>query len=194
MDYEKIGALIRRLRQERGLTQRELARDLSLSPKTVSKWERGGGCPDVSLLAELSAALHVDIPALLAGQLSENRLTGGSMKQSRFFVCPVCGNLSVCTGNAAVSCCGRPLEPLTPRKATPELALHVTESDGDWYIESSHPAEKDNYISFLALVTGDSLLVLRQYPEWELHARLHGRPHGKLVWYSTTRGFFYQLV
>ena len=42
MDYEKIGALIRRLRQERGLTQRELARDLSLSPKTVSKWERGG--------------------------------------------------------------------------------------------------------------------------------------------------------
>lgn len=116
------------------------------------------------------------------------------MKQSRFFVCPVCGNLSVCTGNAAVSCCGRPLEALTPRKASPELALHVTESDGDWYIESSHPAEKDNYISFLALVTGDSLLVLRQYPEWELHARLHGRPHGKLVWYSTTQGLFYQLV
>ena len=41
MDYPKIGALIRRLRQERKMTQRELAQTLGLSPKTVSKWERG---------------------------------------------------------------------------------------------------------------------------------------------------------
>lgn len=67
MDYQKIGALIRRLRQERGLTQRELAAALSLSPKTVSKWERGAGCPDVSLLEALSGALQVNIPALLSG-------------------------------------------------------------------------------------------------------------------------------
>ena len=51
MDYPKIGALIRRLRQERKMTQRELAQTLGLSPKTVSKWERGQGCPDVSLRA-----------------------------------------------------------------------------------------------------------------------------------------------
>ena len=43
-------------------------------------------------------------------------------------------------------------------------------------------------------MTGEKLLVLRQYPEWEIHARLPGRPHGKLVWYSTTQGLFYQLV
>lgn len=194
MDYQKIGALIRRLRQERGLTQRELAAALSLSPKTVSKWERGQGYPDVSLLESLSGALQVNIPALLSGDLAENQLTGGSMKQTRFFVCPVCGNLSFCTGGAAVSCCGRPLEPLTAKKAGPEEALRVTESDGDWYVESSHPVSKDNYISFVALVTGESLLVLRQYPEWDLHVRIPGRPHGKLVWYSTTRGLFYQLV
>ena len=192
MDYQKIGTLIRRLRQERHLTQRELATALSLSPKTVNKWERGAGCPDVSLLEALSGALQVNIPALLSGDLAENQLTGGSMKQTRFFVCPVCGNLSFCTGGAAVSCCGRPLEPLTPQKAAPEEALRVTESD--WYVESSHPASKDNYISFVALVTGETLLVLRQYPEWDLHVRIPGRPHGKLVWYSTTRGLFYQLV
>ena len=95
---------------------------------------------------------------------------------------------------ASVSCCGRPLEALEPNKAPPELALRVTDSDGDWYVESGHPARKDDYISFLALVKGDQLLVLRQYPEWEIHARIPGRPHGKLVWYSTTKGLFYQLV
>lgn len=146
------------------------------------------------MLEALSGALHVNIPALLSGDLAENQLTGGSMKQMRFFVCPVCGNLTFSSGGAAVSCCGRPLEPLTPKKAAPEEALRVVESDGDWYVESSHPASKDNYISFLALVTGEMLLVLRQYPEWDLHARIPDRPHGKLVWYSTTRGLFYQLV
>ena len=87
-----------------------------------------------------------------------------------------------------------PLEALEPKKAAPEQALRVTDSDGDWYVESDHPARKDDYISFLALVTGEKLLVLRQYPEWEIHARLPGRPHGRLVWYSTTQGLFYQLV
>lgn len=194
MDYAKIGALIRRLRRERGLTQGQLAEALGLSPKTVSKWERALGCPDVSLLPALSACLQVDVSALLAGELVENQLSGGNMNKTRFFVCPVCGSLSFCTGPSSVSCCGRPLEALEPQKAAPEQALRVTDSDGDWYVESDHPARKDDYISFLALVTGEKLLVLRQYPEWEIHARLPGRPHGKLVWYSTTRGLFYQLV
>ena len=41
MDYEKIGALIRSLRTQQGLTQRELAQRLTVSDKAVSKWERG---------------------------------------------------------------------------------------------------------------------------------------------------------
>ena len=41
MDYEKIGALIRRLRTRQGLTQRQLAGRLEVSDKAVSKWERG---------------------------------------------------------------------------------------------------------------------------------------------------------
>ena len=194
MDYEKIGALIRRLRQEQNMTQRQLAERLGLSPKTVSKWERAFGCPDVSLLPALSGLLQVDIPALLAGELEEHPLTGGNMNQTKFFICPACGSLSFCTGQATVSCCGRPLDPLEPRKAAPEMALRIKDSDGDWYVESDHPARKDDYISFLALVTGEQLLVLRQYPEWEIHARLPGKPHGKLVWYSTSQGLFYQLV
>ena len=50
MNAEKTGALIRALRTEQGLTQKQLADRLHLSDRTVSKWERGAGCPDVSLL------------------------------------------------------------------------------------------------------------------------------------------------
>ena len=49
-----MGALLRRLRQETGLTQRELAQTLHVSAQAVSKWETGAGCPDVKLLAVLA--------------------------------------------------------------------------------------------------------------------------------------------
>lgn len=50
MDCAKIGTLIRTLRRERGLTQLALAEKMQISDRAVSKWERGFGCPDVSLL------------------------------------------------------------------------------------------------------------------------------------------------
>ena len=110
MDQKKVGALIRALRREKSLTQRALAERLGLSDKAVSKWERGLGCPDISLLADLSAALDVDLAQMLSGGLKSNDFVGGNMKKAKFYVCPVCGNVTLCTGNAAVSCCGRTLE------------------------------------------------------------------------------------
>ena len=50
MDRQKTGALFAQMRKERGLTQRELAEQLHISVRAVSKWERGAGFPDVSLL------------------------------------------------------------------------------------------------------------------------------------------------
>ena len=71
MDHTKIGGLIRRLRQERGMTQRQLAERMGISDKTVSKWERGMGCPDLSLLPDLSNIFHVGLDQLLTGENPE---------------------------------------------------------------------------------------------------------------------------
>ena len=67
MDYERIGRLIRQLRLEKGLTQRALAQALGVTDKAVSKWETGGGLPDISLLSALAETLGADIVRLLAG-------------------------------------------------------------------------------------------------------------------------------
>ncbi len=71
MDCVKIGQLIRKLRSESGLTQLQLAEQMHVSDKAVSKWRRGYGCPDVSLLTELSRFFHVDMEKLLSGELNE---------------------------------------------------------------------------------------------------------------------------
>lgn len=66
--YEKTGALIASVRKEKGLTQKELAVTLHVSDTTVSKWERGIGFPDVSLVEPLAAALGLTIGELFAGE------------------------------------------------------------------------------------------------------------------------------
>ena len=92
MDYQKIGTLLLTLRKEQGLTQRQLAERIHVSDKTISKWERGLGCPDVSLLHDLSKALGVNTETILSGNLETNRKDGGNMKRIKFYVCPTCGN------------------------------------------------------------------------------------------------------
>ena len=90
MDTMAIGAEIRRLRKEKGLTQKELADLLYLSPKTISKWETGLGAPDITLLPRLSKVLEVDAIRLLEGRMEENGLDNGNMKNMGFYICPVC--------------------------------------------------------------------------------------------------------
>ena len=194
MDCQKMGSLIRAFRLQLGLTQKQLADRMNLSDKTVSKWERGLGAPDVSLLQELSAILGVSLRELLAGEITENDFVGGNMKNTKYYVCPVCGSITTCTGNASVSCCGRSLEPLEARKADPEQQLLVEQIEDEWYIQSAHPMEKEDYISFIAFATGDRLELVKQYPEWEIQTRIPRRGHGKLLWYSTSKGLFYQLI
>ncbi|MFJ7746406.1 helix-turn-helix domain-containing protein [Peribacillus sp. NPDC097295] len=194
MDSSKVGHLILRLRREKGFTQKELADRMNLSDRTISKWERGQGCPDISLLPELSSLLGVNIEHILEGELASNDFVGGNMKRSNYFVCPSCGNITLSTGNAAVSCCGRKLEALVPKKATDEEKLEVTQVEEDWFISSNHPMSKDHYISFIAFATGDQVQLIKQYPEWGLQTRIPKRKHGMLLWYCTQHGLFYQLI
>ncbi|MCI5754412.1 MAG: helix-turn-helix domain-containing protein [Clostridiales bacterium] len=194
MDQIKTGRLIRALRQAQGLTQRALAGRIGVSDKAVSKWERGCGAPDIALLPQLSQALQVDLHALLRGALEENDMTNGNLNKLRIYVCPDCGNLLFSTDEASVSCCGRALTPLQAQPADEAHALSVTESDGEWFVTAAHEMRREHYISFVALRTGDTLLVRKQYPEWGLETRLPLFSHGTLLWYCTRHGLFSRRV
>lgn len=71
MDQKKIGEFICRIRKEKGMTQASLAELLSISNRTVSKWENGDGLPDVSILPELAKVLGVTVDELLTAEKKE---------------------------------------------------------------------------------------------------------------------------
>lgn len=194
MNNSKIGNLIYRLRRENNMTQLQLADRMNISDKAISKWERGLGCPDVSLLLDLSQIFGVDLEKLLSGELDTNDILGGNMKKTKFYVCPHCGNVITAMTDTTISCCGKKLKAMQPKQATDDEKLSVEVIENDYFIFSEHEMLREHYISFVALLTGDSIMLRKQYPEWELQIRIPVFAHGKLVWYCTKHGLFYQNV
>ena len=194
MGIENTGAIIRELRLEKGLTQKQLAEMINVSDKAVSKWECGGGCPDISLIEGLAEVLGTDTATLLSGEKNLKEGEKGNMKKLRFYICKSCGNVITATSDASVSCCGSRLDAPTPKKAEEGQRLNVEETDGGLYITSSHEMSKENSISFIAYLNESTLIMAKQYPEWSVEARLPLYRYGRLVWYSTGEGLMYQEI
>ena len=172
MDCIRVGKLILSIRKEKNMTQKELADTLNLSDRTISKWERGIGCPDVSLLNELSKILGVNIEMILTGDLDQSDNDGGDMNKVKFYVCPMCGNAMFSTGDADISCCGRKLPALVAEIEKENHTMHIEEIEDDYFVTIDHEMSKNHYISFIALIGYDRVLFVKLYPEQNAEVRL----------------------
>ena len=171
MDRYVTGAVIRRLREQKGLTQEELAGRIFVSGKAVSKWETGQGFPDVSLLEPLAKALGISVIELLSGEDVRNENRSSKMSRGRFYVCPVCGNVLFSAGEAVVSCCGITLPPAAAEEPDGEHPIRVSAADGEYCVTVDHPMEKDHFISFLAALTDRGVQLVKLYPQGSALAR-----------------------
>ena len=68
MDQIKVGAFLKDLRKEKGITQEQLAEKLGVSGRTISRWETGKNMPDISLLVEIAEFFDVSIPEIIKGE------------------------------------------------------------------------------------------------------------------------------
>lgn len=145
------------------------------------------------MLPQLSALLGAELESLIIGDMAPKDANGGNMKKLKFYVCPGCGNIITAEAEASISCCGKKLLPIEAAKAEEGDKLSMERIENDWYITSGHPMEKEHFIAFAAIITGDGIFMKRLYPEWDMQTRLPWLAHGKLVWYCTQHGLYYQL-
>jgi DNA-binding XRE family transcriptional regulator/desulfoferrodoxin (superoxide reductase-like protein) len=181
---------IKQLREQRNLTQSELADMIGVSSKTISKWETAKGLPDVSLLQPLAQALNISLIELMNGEHITNKNISANMLRCKFHVCPVCGNIIQSTGNSVISCCGITLPPLEAEEADLDHAVHIQQVEDEHFITIDHTMTKEHYISFVAFVTSDRVQFVKLYSEGNAETRLQLRGFGMLYWYCNHHGLF----
>lgn len=189
MDAVMTGAVIKRLREEKGLTQAELAHVLSVSDKAVSRWETGRGYPDITLIEPLAAALGISVNELFSGVSVTNRRRAVSMLRAHLYLCPICGNVLFSTGET-ISCCGLTLVPLEAEDLDAAHTPKIENIEDEYYVTFDHEMSKEHYISFIAAVSDNSTQIVKLYPEGNAEAYFGKRRVRYLYWYCSRHGMF----
>ena len=190
MNQYITGAMLKKMREKEKMTQSDLAQKLNVSDKTVSKWETGRGYPDISLLKPIAEVFKVSVAELLAGSAVENTNTSSNMLRSKFYVCPVCGNVIHAMGEASVSCHGVSLMPLEAEEPDETHTPTIETVEDEYYVSFSHEMSKTHYISFIAAVSSDSVQMIKLYPEFNAQARFRKCAVKALYFYCNKDGLF----
>lgn len=190
MNSYVTGMTIKTLREKRGITQAELGEQLSVSSKTVSKWETAKGLPDISLLQPLAKALGVSVIELMSGKQIINKNKSSNMVRAKFYICPICGNMIHSIGNTLVICCGITLPALEAEEADDKHILTIENVEDERFLTVHHPMTKEHYISFIAFVTADRVQMVKFYPEGNAETRIKLQGYGMLYWSCNQHGLF----
>ena len=190
MNQYVTGAMIKRLREDKGLTQQQLADKMMVSDKAVSRWETGRGYPDISLIEPLAGALGVSIIELFSGEDVVNRNRAFNMLRMKLHVCPICGNVIQSTGEAVVSCCGIVLPALEAEPEDDAHRLRVERVEDEYYVTIAHEMSKAHHISFILAARDNGCEIVKLYPEGSAEARFKLGRTKRLYCYCNRHGLY----
>ena len=191
MNQYVTGAEIKSLREQKKITQLQLAEKLGVSDKTISKWETGKGYPDITLLEPIADAFSVSVTELISGNTVTNSNVASNMMRSHFFVCPVCGNIIHSMGEAVIQCHGVQLQPEEAEPTEEEQKIFVERVEDEYYVRIEHEMSKSHYISFIAAVSKDRMQMVKLYPEGNAEARFKINGVEKIYFYCNRSGLFF---
>lgn len=190
MNQYVTGAVIKELREKNHMTQAELAEKLGVSDKTVSKWETAKGYPDISLLEPIAKVLGVSVTELISGNAVYNANVSANMLRSKFYVCPICGNILHSMGEAVVQCHGILLTPCQTEEVDGKHKIYIDRIEDEYYVRIEHDMSKGHYISFIAALSTDKLQMIKLYPEGNAEARFKINGVKKILFYCNRDGLF----
>lgn len=194
MDNYITGATIKRLREAKGITQTQLAEQIGVSGKAVSKWETAKGLPDITLIEPLAKALGVSVMELMSGDTVINKNISSNILRSKFYVCPVCGNVIRTTGDTVISCCGISLPALEAENIDEAHEITVERVEDESFITVKHEMTKSHFISFIAFLTSDRVQFVKFYPEGNAETRIQLRGRGYLYIYCNKHGLMKKKI
>ena len=190
MNQYVTGNVIKELREKCKLTQAELATKLNVSDKTISKWETAKGYPDISLLEPIAKIFGISITELISGNAVSNVNVSANVMRSKFYVCPVCGNIIQSMGEAVIHCHGVLLTPCQEEETDENHKIFIERVEDEYYVRVEHDMKKEHYISFIAGLSTDKIQMIKLYPEGNAEARIKINGVKKILFYCNRDGLF----
>lgn len=191
MNQYVTGAVIKKLREKHHMTQAELAEKLSVSDKTVSKWETSKGYPDISLLEPISKVFHISIAELLSGNEIRNANVSANMVRSKFYICPICGNIIHSMGEAVIHCHGIQLSPCEAEQSDENHIILIERMENEYYVRIDHEMNKNHYISFISAISFDGIQMKKLYPEGNAEGYFETSGVKRIYFYCNKDGLYY---
>ena len=190
MNQYVTGTVIKELREKNKMTQFQLAEKLGVSDKTVSKWETGKGYPDITLLEPIAKVFRISVTELISGSTIHNANVSANMMRSKFYVCPVCGNVIHTMGEAAIHCHGILLTSLEAEPTDERHMIFIERVEDEYYVRIDHSMTKEHYISFVAAASSDDMQMVKLYPEGNAEVRFKLRGVRRIFFYCNRDGLF----
>ena len=190
MNQYVTGTVIKELREKDKMTQFQLAEKLGVSDKTISKWETGKGYPDITLLEPIAKVFRISVTELISGSTIHNANVSANMMRSKFYVCPVCGNVIHTMGEAAIHCHGILLTPLEAEPTDERHMIFIERVEDEYYVRIDHSMTKEHYISFVAAASSDDMQMVKLYPEGNAEVRFKLRGVRRIFFYCNRDGLF----
>lgn len=150
----------------------------------------GRGYPDITLIEPIAKALGISTIELFSGNSIINSNRSCNMLKSKIYVCPVCGNVIIGTGEAVISCCGISLPSLETEETDGQHSIRMEKVEDEYYVTVDHEMTKEHYISFIAAVSDNGFNIVKMYPEGKADARFKINRVKALYCYCNKHGLF----
>ena len=190
MNQYVTGAVIKELREKNKMTQLQLADRLGVTDKTISKWETAKGYPDITLLEHIAEAFSVSVTELLSGNAVYNSNVSANVLKSKFYICPICGNVIHSMGEAVINCHGILMTVAKPEETDENHKIFIEQIEDEYYVRIEHSMTKNHYISFIAAESSDRIQMVKLYPEGNAEARFKLSGVKKIQFYCNRDGLF----
>ena len=191
MNQYVTGAVIKELREKNKMTQLQLAEKLRVSDKAISRWETGKGYPDITLLESIADAFSISVTELISGNTVYNANVSANMLRSKFYICPVCGNVIHSMGEAVIHCHGILLTPAEAEETNEDHMISIERVEDEYFVRIKHEMTKKHYISFIAAISHDRIQMVKLYPEGNAEARVKINGVKRIYFYCNRDGLFY---
>ena len=143
------------------------------------------------MLESIADAFSVSVTELISGNTVYNSNVSANVLKSKFYICPICGNVIHSMGEAVIHCHGVLMTAAEPEETDENHKIFIERTEDEYYVRIEHNMTKNHYISFMAALSSDRIQMVKLYPEGNAETRFKIGGAKRILFYCNRDGLFY---